>query len=137
MRNTFYRSLFLYWLAIAIGGALAFMAPLVGFPFGIGMLLYFVYAIPYWLWFALFFRRRERKFTLFGLSGRQFNLAVAGLGLALVVLCLLLGWKVLACFGALIVYLGGELEVKDRIIAAGAGGEALARARRREADESP
>jgi hypothetical protein len=130
MRRTFYRSLFLYWLAIAFGGALAFMVPVVGFPFGIGMLLYFVYAIPYWLWFALFFRRRERKFTLFSLNGHQFNLAVAGLGLALLALFLLLGWKVLACFGAVMVYVGGELEIKDRIIAAGAGGQALARAGR-------
>lgn len=134
MRNTFYRSLFMYWLAIAVGGALAFMVPLAGFPFGIGMLLYFVYAIPYWLWFALFFRRRERKFTPFNLTGRQFNLAVAGVGMALVVLCLLLGWKVLACFGAVMVYVGGELEIKDRIIAVGAGGEALARARLRDGE---
>lgn len=135
MRNTFYRSLFLYWLGIAVGGALAFMVPVVGFPFGIGMLLYFVYAIPYWLWFALFFRRRERKFTAFNLSGRQFNLAVAGAGLALLVLSLLLGWKVLACFSAVLVYVGGEMEIKDRIIAAGAGSEALGRARRRDGDE--
>ena len=135
MRHTFYRSLFLYWLGIAVGGALAFMVPVVGFPFGIGMLLYFVYAIPHWLWFALFFRRRERKFTAFNLSGRQFNLAVAGAGLALLVLFLLLGWKVLACFSAVLVYVGGEMEIKDRIIAAGAGSEALGRARRRDLDE--
>ena len=135
MRNTFYRSLFLYWLCIAVGGALAFMVPVVGFPFGIGMLLYFVYAIPYWLWFALFFRRRERKFTAFNLTGRQFNLAVAGLGLALLVVFLLLGWKVLACFCAVLVYVGGEMEIKDRIIAAGAGSDALGRARRRDFEE--
>lgn len=135
MRNTFYRSLFLYWLGIAVGGALAFMVPVVGFPFGIGMLLYFVYAIPYWLWFALFFRRRERKFTAFNLTGRQFNLAVAALGLALLVVFLLLGWKVLACFSAVLVYVGGEMEIKDRIIAAGAGSDALGRARRRDFEE--
>jgi len=118
MRQTFYRILFMYWLAVLIAGALAFTVPVVGFPFGIGALLYFVYAIPYWLWFALFFQSRARKFTAFRLSGRHHNLLVAGGGLALSGLFLLLGWKVLACFGAVMVYVGGELEIKDRIIAA-------------------
>lgn len=124
MRRMFYRNLFLYWLGLAVGGALAFMVPVVGFPFGIGALLYFVYAIPYWLWFALFFRGRERKWTAFGLPPRRFNGAVAGLGLALLVVALLLGWKVLACCAAVLVYIGGEMEIKDRMIAASGSGTA-------------
>lgn len=113
-----YRNLLLYWLAIGILGMLAFRLPLVGFALGIGALLYFVYAIPYWLLFVVFFHQRPYSRTVFGMARRAFAIRLA-IGAAVVCVgSLLLGWKVLACLGAAVLYYCGEIELKDRMIAA-------------------
>lgn len=118
-----YRNLLLYWLAIVIAGMLAFRLPFVGFALGIGALLYFVYAIPYWLLFVVFFHQKPRGRLVFGMTRRAYAIR---LGVAAAVVCigsLLLGWKVLACLGAAVLVYCGEVELKDRMIAA-AGGRA-------------
>lgn len=116
-----YRNLLLYWLAIGIVGMLAFRVPLAGFALGIGALLYFVYAIPYWLLFVVFFHQRPSSRTVFGMTRRSFAIRLA-IGAAVVCVgSLLLGWKVLACLGAAVLYYCGEIELKDRMIAAARG----------------
>jgi len=116
-----YRNLLLYWLALGVVGMLAFRVPFVGFALGIGALLYFVYAIPYWLLFVVFFHQRSHSRLVFGMARRTFALR---LGTAAAVVCigsLLLGWKVQACLGAAVLYYCGEIEFKDRMIAAARG----------------
>ncbi|EKU82017.1 hypothetical protein HMPREF9710_02710 [Massilia timonae CCUG 45783] len=116
-----YRNLSLYWLAIGVLGMLAFRVPLVGFALGIGALLYFVYAIPYWLLFVVFFHQRPYSRVVFGMARRTFAIRLA-LGAAVVCVgSLLLGWKVLACLGAAVLYYCGEIELKERMIAAAQG----------------
>ncbi|WP_157225569.1 hypothetical protein [Massilia timonae] len=111
----------LYWLAIGVLGMLAFRVPLVGFALGIGALLYFVYAIPYWLLFVVFFHQRPYSRVVFGMARRTFAIRLA-LGAAVVCVgSLLLGWKVLACLGAAVLYYCGEIELKERMIAAAQG----------------
>lgn len=116
-----YRNLLLYWLALGVVGMLAFRVPLIGFALGIGALLYFVYAIPYWLLFVVFFHQRPHSRLIFGMARRTFAIRLA-LGAAVVCIgSLLLGWKVLACLGAAVLYYCGEVELKDRMIAAARG----------------
>ncbi|WP_208278167.1 hypothetical protein [Massilia oculi] len=113
-----YRNLLLYWLAIGVLGMLAFRVPLAGFALGIGALLYFVYAIPYWLLFVVFFHQRPYSRMVFGMTRRTFAIRLA-IGAAVVCVgSLLVGWKVLACLGAAVLYYCGEIELKDRMIAA-------------------
>lgn len=113
-----YRNLLLYWLAMGVLGMLAFRVPLVGFALGIGALLYFVYAIAYWMLFVVFFHQRPYSRMVFGITRRTFATRLA-IGAAVVCVgSLLLGWKVLACLGAAVLYYCGEIEVKDRMIAA-------------------
>ena len=117
-----YRNLSLYWLGIGILGMLAFRVPFVGFALGIGALLYFVYAIPYWLLFVVFFHQRPYSRVVFGMARRTFAIRLA-IGAAVVCVgSLLLGWKVLACLGAAVLYYCGEIELKERMIAAAQGG---------------
>ncbi len=116
-----YRNLSLYWLAIGVLGMLAFRVPFVGFALGIGALLYFVYAIPYWLLFVVFFHQRPYSRVVFGMARRTFAIRLA-LGAAVVCVgSLLLGWKVLACLGAAVLYYCGEIELKERMTAAAQG----------------
>lgn len=116
-----YRNLLLYWLALGVVGMLAFRVPLIGFALGIGALLYFVYAIPYWLLFVVFYHQRPHRLLVFGMARRTFAIRLA-LGAAVVCIgSLLLGWKVLACLGAAVLYYCGEVELKDRMIAAARG----------------
>ena len=113
-----YRNLLLYWLAIGVVGMLAFRVPFAGFALGIGALLYFVYAIPYWLLFVVFFHQRPYSPIVFGMTRRTFAIRLA-IGAAVVCVgSLLLEWKVLACVGAAVLYYCGEIELKDRMIAA-------------------
>jgi hypothetical protein len=116
-----YRNLLFYWLALALAGMLAFRVPVVGFALGIGALLYFLYAIPTWLHFVIFFKERPRTRLVFGMTRRSFAIRLA---IAAAVLCaasLLLGWKVLACIGAAVLFYCGETAIKDRMIAAAGG----------------
>ncbi|AWL07096.1 hypothetical protein DIR46_23500 [Massilia oculi] len=107
----------MYWLAIGVLGMLAFRVPFIGFALGIGALLYFVYAIPYWLLFVVFFHQRPYRGKVFGMTRRSFAIRLA-IGAAVVCVgSLLLGWKVLACLGAAVLYYCGEIELKDRMIA--------------------
>lgn len=115
-----FRNLFLYWLAVALGGMLAFMVPVVGFPFGIGALLYFVYAVPYWLLFMVVFQHRPQRRSVFGVDNRRFVLIVAAVAFVVYGASLLLGWKGMACIGAALLYWCGEFELKTRMLA-GAG----------------
>lgn len=116
-----YRNLLLYWLAISVVGMLAFRVPFAGFALGIGALLYFVYAIPYWLLFVVFFHQRPYHGMVFGMTRCAFAVRLA-IGAAVVCVgSLLLGWKVLACLGAAVLYYCGEIELKDRMIAAARG----------------
>ena len=108
-----YRNLMLYWLALGLGGMLAFLVPGVGFALGIGALLYFVYAIPYWLMFVVFLHTRPRSRFVFGMSRRTFAIRLA-IGAAVVCIgSLLLGWKVLACIAAALLAFCGESLIKD------------------------
>lgn len=116
-----YRNLLLYWLAIGVGGMLAFRLPFVGFALGIGALLYFVYAIPYWLLFVVFFHQRPHRRLVFGMTRRTFAIRLAAVAAVVCVGSLLLGWMVLACLGAAVLYYCGEVELKDRMIAAARG----------------
>lgn len=110
-----YRNLGLYWLALALGGMIAFRIPGIGFALGIGALLYFVYAVPYWLLFVVFFARRPYRRLLFGMHPRTFALRLA-VGAAVVGgASLLLGWKVLACLAAAVLAYCGECVLKDRM----------------------
>lgn len=113
-----FRNLVLYWLAVTVGGMLAFMLPGVGFALGIGALLYFVYAIPYWLLFAVVFQHRPQGRQVLGMATRTFAIRLAIGATVVCIGSLLLGWKVLACLGAAVLVYCGELEVKDRMIAA-------------------
>jgi len=113
-----FRNLFLYWLAVALGGMLAFMVPVVGFPFGIGSLLYFLYAVPYWLLFVVVFQHRPQRRTVFGLEQRRFLIILASSAAVLYGGSLLLGWKGLACVGAALLFYCGEFVLKTRMIAA-------------------
>lgn len=117
-----YRNLSLYWLGIGILGMLAFRVPFVGFALGIGALLYFVYAIPYWLLFVVFFHQRPYSRMVFGMARRTFAIRLAVGAAVVCVGSLLLGWKVLACLGAAVLYYCGEIELKERMIAAAQGG---------------
>ncbi|WP_314442679.1 hypothetical protein [Massilia timonae] len=117
-----YRNLSLYWLGIGILGMLAFRVPFVGFALGIGALLYFVYAIPYWLLFVVFFHQRPYSRVVFGMARRTFAIRLAVGAAVVCVGSLLLGWKVLACLGAAVLYYCGEIELKERMIAAAQGG---------------
>ena len=72
-----YRNLVLYWLALGLCGMLAFLVPGVGFALGIGALLYFVYAIPYWLMFVVVLHARPRSRTVFGMTRRTFAIRLA------------------------------------------------------------
>ena len=113
-----FRNLFLYWLAVGLGGMLAFAVPGVGFAFGIGALLYFVYAIAYWLLFMVSLQHKPQRRTVFGVEQRRF---VVGLAAGAGVLCLaslLLGWRGFACIGAALLFYCGELELKTRMLAA-------------------
>jgi len=112
-----YRNLLLYWLAIGVLGMLAFRVPFIGFALGIGALLYFVYAIPYWLLFVVFFHQRPYSGKVFGMTRRSFAIRLAIGAAVLCVGSLLLGWKVLACLGAAVLYYCGEIKLKDRMIA--------------------
>ena len=116
-----YRNLSLYWLAIGVLGMLAFRVPFVGFALGIGALLYFVYAIPYWLLFVVFFHQRPYSRMVFGMARRTFAIRLAVGAAVVCVGSLLLGWKVLACLGAAVLYYCGEIELKERMIAAAQG----------------
>jgi len=113
-----YRNLLLYWLTIGILGMLAFRVPLAGFALGIGALLYFVYAIPYWLLFVVFFHQRSHSRLVFGRTRRTFAIRLAAGAAVVCIGSLLLEWKVLACLGAAVLYYCGEIELKDRMIAA-------------------
>jgi len=113
-----FRHLFLYWLAIALGGMLAFNVPLIGFAFGIGALLYFVYAVPYWLLFMVFFQHQPQRRTVFGMAQRRFVTILAALAGVLCIGSLLLGWKGMACIGAALLLFCGETELKLRMLAA-------------------
>lgn len=111
-----YRNLMLYWLALGLGGMLAFLVPGIGFALGIGALLYFVYAIPYWLMFVVVLHARPRSRLVFGMTRRTFAIRLA-IGAALVfVASLLLGWKVLACMAAALLCWCGEIAIKDWMI---------------------
>lgn len=113
-----YRNLLLYWLALGVVGMLAFRLPFIGFALGIGALLYFVYAIPYWLMFVVFLQQRPHSRLLFGMA--RSRLAIR-LGVGAAVLCvgsLLLGWNILACLGAALLVYCGEIVLKDRMIGA-------------------
>lgn len=113
-----YRNLLLYWLTIGVLGMLAFRVPFIGFALGIGALLYFVYAIPYWLLFVVFFHQRPYSRIMFGMARRSFAIRLA-IGAAVVCVgSLLLGWMVLACLGAAVLYYCGESELKDRMLSA-------------------
>lgn len=113
-----YRNLLVYWLAIGVGGMLAFRIPFAGFALGIGALLYFVYAIPYWLLFVVFFHQRPYSPMVFGMARRSFAIRLALGAAAVCIGSLLLGWNVLACLGAAVLFYCGEVELKDRLIAA-------------------
>jgi len=111
-----YRNLLLYWLTIGVLGMLAFRVPFIGFALGIGALLYFVYAIAYWLLFVVFFHQRPYSRMVFGMARRTFAIRLA-IGAAVVCVgSLLLGWMVLACLGAAVLYYCGEIELKDRML---------------------
>ena len=113
-----YRNLLVYWLAIAIGGMLAFRIPVVGFALGIGALLYFLYAIPYWLLFVVLFHQRPHSPLVFGMARRSFAIRLA-IGAAVACIgSLLLGWNILACLGAAVLVYCGEVELKERMIVA-------------------
>lgn len=113
-----YRKLLVYWMAIGVGGMLAFRIPFAGFALGIGALLYFVYAIPYWLLFVVFFHQRPHDPLVFGMARRAFAIRLA-LGAAVVCIgSLLLGWNILACLGAAVLFYCGDVELKERMIAA-------------------
>lgn len=116
-----YRNLLLYWLAIGIGGMLAFRLPFVGFALGIGALLYFVYAIPYWLLFVVFFHQRPHRRLVLGMAHRTFAIRLAAAAAVVCIGSLLLGWMVMACLGAAVLFYCGEVELKDRMIAAVGG----------------
>jgi len=116
-----YRNLLLYWLALGVVGMLAFRVPFVGFALGIGALLYFVYAIPYWLLFLVFFHQRPHSRLVFGMARRSFAIRLAAAAAVVCIGSLLLEWKVLACLGAAVLYYCGEVELKDRMIAAARG----------------
>jgi len=116
-----YRNLLLYWLAIGVAGMLAFRLPYVGFALGIGALLYFVYAIPYWLLFVVFLHQRTHARLVFGMARRSFAIRLAAAAAVVCIGSLLLGWKVLACLGAAVLVYCGEAELKDRMIAAARG----------------
>ncbi|MDY0960792.1 MULTISPECIES: hypothetical protein [Massilia] len=106
----------MYWLTIGVLGMLAFRVPFIGFALGIGALLYFVYAIPYWLLFVVFFHQRPYSRMVFGMTRRTFAIRLA-IGAAVVCVgSLLLGWMVLACLGAAVLYYCGETELKDRML---------------------
>ncbi|MEG0042758.1 MAG: hypothetical protein RR983_17270 [Massilia sp.] len=116
-----YRNLMLYWLALGLGGLLAFRVPGVGFALGIGALLYFVYAIGYWLMFVVFLHTRPRSRFVFGMTRRTFAIRLA-IGAAVVCIgSLLLGWKVLACIAAALLCYCGESVFKDRMLTAARG----------------
>jgi hypothetical protein len=111
-----YRNLMLYWLALGLGGMLAFLVPGIGFAIGIGALLYFVYAIPYWLMFVVFLHARPRSRLVFGMTRRTFAIRLA-IGAAVVCVgSLLLGWKVLACIAAAVLCYCGEIVLKDWMV---------------------
>jgi hypothetical protein len=110
-----YRNLMLYWLALGLGGLLAFRVPGVGFALGIGALLYFVYAIGYWLMFVVFLHTRPRSRFVFGMIRLAIGAAVVCIG------SLLLGWKVLACIAAALLCYCGESIFKDRMLTAARG----------------
>ena len=113
-----YRNLLVYWLAIGVGGMLAFRIPLAGFALGIGALLYFLYAIPYWLLFVVFFHQRPHSPLVFGMARRSFAIRLA-IGAAVACIgSLLLGWNILACLGAAVLVYCGEVELKERMIVA-------------------
>ena len=113
-----YRNLLVYWLAIGIGGMLAFRIPVVGFALGIGALLYFLYAIPYWLLFVVLFHQRPHSPLVFGMARRSFAIRLA-IGAAVACIgSLLLGWNILACLGAAVLVYCGEVELKARMIVA-------------------
>lgn len=103
-----YRDLMWYWLAVALVAMLSFAVPGVGFVIGIGALLYFLQAIGYWLTYLLAARRRPASPTLFGQPRRRFLLGLAAVALVLTILCLLLGWRVAACFGGAVIIACGE-----------------------------
>jgi len=116
-----YRNLLVYWLALAVIGMSAFIVPVVGFAFAIGALLYFLYAIGYWLLFAVSLHARPRSRLAFGMARRTFALRLAiGAGVVFAG-SLLIGWKVLACLAAALLYYCGESVIKDRMIAAAGG----------------
>ena len=116
-----YRNLSLYWLALGVGGMLAFLVPGVGFALGIGALLYFVYAIPYWLMFVVFLHTRARSRLVFGMTRRRFAIRLA-IGAAVVgVGSLLLGWKGLACIAAAVLCYCGEIALKDAMVSTARG----------------
>lgn len=116
-----YRNLLLYWLAVGVGGMLSFRVPVAGFALGIGALLYFVYAIAYWLLFVVFFHQRPHSRLVLGMPRRTFATRLA-LGAAIACIgSLLLEWKVLACLGAAVLFYCGEIALKDRMIAAARG----------------
>ena len=111
-----YRNLVLYWLALGLCGMLAFLVPGVGFALGIGALLYFVYAIPYWLMFVVFLHARPRSRMVFGMTRRTFAVRLAIGATVVCIGSLLLGWKVLACVAAAVLCYCGEIALKDWMI---------------------
>ena len=113
-----YRNLLLYWLTVGVLGMLAFRVPLAGFALGIGALLYFVYVIPYWLLFVVFFHQRPHSRLVFGMTRRTFAIRLALGAAAVCIGSLLLEWKVMACLAAAVLYYFGEIEFKDRMLAA-------------------
>lgn len=116
-----YRNLLMYWLALSVIGMTAFILPVVGFAFAIGALLYLLYAIGYWLLFVVSLHARPRSRLVFGMTHRTFAIRLAiGVGVVFVG-SLLLGWKVLACFAAAVLYYCGEMVIKDRMITAAGG----------------
>jgi len=116
-----YRNLLLYWLALAVIGMAAFIVPVAGFAFAIGALLYFLYAIGYWLLFVVSLHAQPRSRLVFGMTRRTFAIRLAISAGVVFVGSLLLGWKVLACLAAAVLYYCGESVIKDRMIAAGGG----------------
>jgi len=107
--------LLLYWLAVAVTGAIAFLIPAVGWAFGVGAFAYLVAAIPGWLLLSGFFAHLEQPGTTFGIDNRRFAQLLAGLALLACGAGLASGVHVLAWGGAGLLYAAGEWALIDRM----------------------
>lgn len=109
-----YQVLLWYWLAVAAAAVLAFSVPYAGFVIGIGALLYFLYAIGFWLARFVFFPNAVPRTHVRGMARLRFFRLLAGATLALTVLFLLFEWRVLACLGGALLLVCGEQIVLER-----------------------